>query len=215
MVDVKKLITGFLILATISGSLAFVLSGSLFSSAITPQEAANVQNPSNNPTKNAFVENLPSTASDTNEIVGPIPDAELPPITSSTNLTQAFASNYVRQVFKLNPGGPSVDESGYGTITNEPSANDILPGLLDSEAVKSLVIPDWDAGLNIDPQNVISQSDPVTLTAYNAAVNDILNTYFVQTNAMGILNSQSPTPPQQPASHQIYIKEARTKQKKK
>src|SRR6266568_2611398 len=130
MVDVKKLITGFLILATLSGSLAFVFSTFFTSSAADTQEAANLQNPVNNnvPT-NAFTESVPANNSNNTKLVKTITDADLPPVTSSTNLTQTFANRYTRQLLKLNPAGPNADPSG-GFSAIQPTAKDLTSELL-------------------------------------------------------------------------------------
>src|SRR5258708_7247532 len=118
MVDVKKLTVGFLILATLSASLAFAFSGFFASQATTPQDAANIgQVPNKNPPSSAFSESLPDNSSKNTALSNKITEAALPPVTSSTNLTQVFANQYVRQVVKLNPSGPATDQNGNPSIT--------------------------------------------------------------------------------------------------
>ena len=131
MVDLKKFVAYFLVLASIASSFAFVLSGVLSAPAPNAgsQTASTPEKTAPPVSQNAFVEKIPDSS--------PKVDIEpgLPPIILTDNLTENVAQGLTREFFRANMNGP-VDVEGEPTVSL-PSASQI-----DSAIVKKLASPE-------------------------------------------------------------------------
>jgi hypothetical protein len=195
MIDVKKLITGFLIVAT-----AAVCSGLIFSFVnITPSVAGTTTTPQitiqgGNGTladnTNAF---LP-TESDVDQVAAALaPDlASSNMFVSSTdpgNLTDALATEFVNGVVAANPNGPTTDSPDGNPVISTPNINALAASVASASTTQTIQIPDWDAEAESIPVSVIP-SNSAALTSYGDAMNDVLNNHL-NSQVQGILNDQT------------------------
>ncbi len=137
--DLKKLITGFLILSALSGSLTLIFlnfdkpAPLSFSASTVPQN----QNPLSIG-KNAFVEQLPqnSFAPANSQATANQNAVQAGRQTIDTsNLTQNFAGIFAQQVIAHNPDGPQLDQNGKPAGLNLP--NEDSAAVLIQQAITS------------------------------------------------------------------------------
>jgi len=198
MIDVKKLITGFLILACAAIGSGLILSfvDSSFSTPKTPTAASITIGGSDAAlaTNNAF---LP-TQDQVNQIIAAVaPDlASSSMLVSSTdpnNLTEVLAANFVNGMVAANPNGPTTNSSNGNPVYSTPDISAIAADVANTTTTKNLKIPDWDVEANSIPVTVVS-SNSEKLTSYGTAVNDILSKHLneqVQSIVSGQTDSAS------------------------
>lgn len=183
MIDVKKLITGFLILAV-----AAVCSGLIFSfmnSSPTPAVTANndtgitIGGATGAQSTNAF---LPTEAQ-----VQETATALAPGLASSTmyvsstdrnNMTDLLATNFVNSIVAANPNGPTGTDANGNPTFNTPDPTMVAESVLvNTSTAQALQIPNWDTEVAAIPITVIG-SNSTTLTNYGNAVNSILDKHL-------------------------------------
>jgi hypothetical protein len=193
MIDVKKLITGFLILAV-----AAVCSGLIFSLANFSSNAAT--NAGNGITiggnvgsndANAF---LPTEAQvqETAAALAPglASSTMMVSSTNPTNLTDNLAAEFVNGIVVANPTGPTgTDADGNPTFTT-PDVNAIAMNIANNSTTQALQIPDWDTEVAAIPVTVVAASSATALTNYGDAVNGILNSHL-NAQVQSIASNQS------------------------
>lgn len=144
MVDLKKLIAGFLVLAAAASSVALVFIG--YSSPENQKSGSEnaAADAANSVPQNAFVEPVAETngnpfAVQTIENDKATLEAKLnQPITYSTNLTENFALEFSHEFVSQNPNGPKLDASGNPVGINMPQKTAIEKALADAmKEVKS------------------------------------------------------------------------------
>jgi len=198
MIDVKKLITGFLILAT-----AAVCSGLIFSfvNSSLPSPTTNTAAgitigggtagaQANN--ANAF---LPTTDQLNEVITAVAPDlASSTMFVSSTdpsNLTDVLATNFVNGIVAANPNGPTTNSADGSAVIATPDVNAIAASVANTTTTQALQIPDWDVEAKSIPMTVVATSSATALTAYGNALSDILNTHLsADTQTQSIVGNQ-------------------------
>ena len=166
MVDLKKFVAYFLVLASIASSAAFALSGVLGVRAPNADsQTASVAEKTPPPvSENAFVEKVPDTS--------PKVDIEpgLPPIIVTDNLTENVAQGLTREFFRANLDGPkSVD----GKLTVSLPSN----SQIDSTVVKKLASPEPAALVTLPNFNEIPPSNKFKTSSDNSP--ESLYQYFV------------------------------------
>ena len=184
MIDVKKLITGFLILAITAGVSAVIVSSVGYRSSA----AAPTQN------QTALITGISSsTATDSNAFIpqsdsnslGNLADSvtvNLPVgVATSTdedpnNLTNALADSYLGGVIGTNPNGPTFDANGNPVI-NPPDPTGVAEVVANATATVNLQIPDWDIEASSQPIRVLPSTSPTAVAAYNTALNDIMTSH--------------------------------------
>ena len=196
MIDVKKLITGFLILAV-----AAVCSGLIFSLVnLSPAATTNADDGitiggggSAVDSGNAF---LPTEAQ-----VQEVAAALAPGLASSTmlvsstdpsNLTDNLAAQFVNGVVTANPSGPTTDADGNPTFA-APDVNTLAANVADTTTTQNLQIPDWTVEAEAIPITIVATSSASALSAYVGAANDILDSHLDATNTQvqNIVNNES------------------------
>lgn len=123
--DLKKLITGFLVLSALSGSLTLIFLSSTDRTA-TVSSSSSIGTETQNPLsvgKNAFVEQLPqnSFAPQNGQVANPDSAPADSQTTDTSNLTRNFANIFAQQVIAHNPQGPQLDSNGKPTALNLPT----------------------------------------------------------------------------------------------
>lgn len=195
MIDVKKLMTGFLIIAVAAGASALLISS--IGSGKAADVATNTAQVSGIGNGNAF---LPQTNSAQTEDFFTA-DADNPALASAgdaimndpNNLTNILANNYINGLATTNPAGATMDANGNPTLT-PPDTNSIISQFMGTSTTQSLIIPDWDIEANEIPITVVASS-PAALKAYGTALGGILNENIIQTNMQGVLSNNTNADP--------------------
>jgi hypothetical protein len=194
MIDVKKLITGFLILAVAAVCSGLIFSLVNFSSPATANTASGITIGGGTATANDANAFLPTEAQ-----VQEVAAALAPELASSTmlvsstdpsNLTDALATEFVNGVVVANPTGPTgTDSNGNPTFTT-PDVNAIATDIADSTTTQALQIPNWDTEAAAIPVTVVATSSATALTNYGDAVNGILDNH-INTQVQSITSDQT------------------------
>jgi hypothetical protein len=175
MLDVKKLIAGFLILASGASSSIFIFSY-LNSSSANGSASAQLAANSNLSPGNAFA------AQDDSQ-------ADLPPAitTDPNNVTGQLTTAVLTGIIDANPDGPQTDTDG-SQAANPPDESQIMAELSDSSAVKNLQVPDWDAEATAQKLNLVSESDAAK-NAYGEAFQNIYEKDIAQTDLKNVFSN--------------------------
>lgn len=197
MAGVKKLIAGFLVVASGATIAALILSF-----AGNPSSGATASGESETPQiigvgspddaalgGNAFV---PPPVVSNEEAMAALATSSDP-----TNMTDAFANAFVNGVISANPYGP-INESNGDPVIARPDTQTIAAMAAASPAVQNLTVPDWDFDAASHAIKATTSSSPDDIAAYSNALNAIANKYFVSTNLAQIVNTDTPDPTQLP-----------------
>lgn len=181
MIDVKKLIAVFLILA--AGASSSVL---IFSYLNNQKMAAGVHaglavDSSLSPLgSNAFAPRPEDNADN-----GPSPE-----ITNSpNNLMGTVTGAVLAGVIAANPEGPATDANGNQTMKSPDQAK-ILAALANDATIKNFKIPDWEAEAAAQKLNIVKNSTSATI-AYLQSFNDIFQKDIAQNNIESITNKNA------------------------
>jgi len=194
MIDVKKLVVGFLVLAAATGSSAFIIS------TTSTLSANNASPPPSSPVAapllsgNAFVAQ-PAVPDMSDVGVAGLTD---PTLTSSTetqatdpnNLTEVLAGSFLNNLVSANPAGVQTGPDG-NTMLIAPDNGAIIAQLTKNDAFKKLPIPNWDIEAAEQPIMIETSSSPNALASYSDAVKNIFNQYFVETNLQSMLDQNA------------------------
>lgn len=166
MADPKRLITGFLVLATLVGFAALTFSNfSNFGNEdlTLKNPSAPKEQPFSQIGEKAFVEPIPQNSIEGGGLPDQevIPPEDLPEFAPSSNLTQNLAQNLTLEVLKANPEGPK-------SLGDEFSFNNLDETVLEKTAVLSID----DLGLN---QKVLEKNLKITEDGSDAAVLNYIN----------------------------------------
>ena len=183
MIDVKKLIAGFLILATGAASSVFIFSSINNSAQINNGAssglALNFTTSSPSSIGNAFApQSQPENTS------GDIsPDVANDP----NNMTGALTSAILSGVMSANPQGPNTDSDGNQTMA-PPDQTQILAQLTNDPTLKDFQPPDWDSEANSIALNISDDNSQSSTISYINAASDILNENYLQSNLQDYLS---------------------------
>jgi hypothetical protein len=175
MINIKKLIAGFLVLAIVVSSFIFILSYySTQKNKVTENIALNSN--SNTVYKNAFAnKNSVTSSSTTNDIIN-----------NPNNITGTVLSEALTNIINANPQGPIINANGTISAT-KPDETKMLSDLINSQSIQNISIPDWETEANNQKINLVSSSTDATI-AYLQLFNNIYNENVNQTNIQNILN---------------------------
>lgn len=200
MIDVKKLVTGFLILAVATSASALLIStignhyGSSGNLAVAANNAPSATQGQTSTTLsgNAFLPQA-SDNQDSGDSLGSdtaMASATAAIMSDPSNLTNALANAYMNNLMVANPDGATVDGSGNETLT-PPDATSVINQFISSSTdIQPPTIPDWDAEAAEIPI-IITSSSPEQLADYGNALGGILSADIVQTNLQTVLNNDS------------------------
>src|SRR5258708_3766905 len=184
MIDVKKFVVAFLILAALASSSAIFLSGIINNSpsATASQKAFTATSFGNSPIQtNAFA---PASAqvSPNNGVAALASD----PANVTNHLADSLLTNFVA----ANPSGPRDDGQGNKVITT-PTVQSVLDDANTNSALSNVQIPDWDFDAARITTRVATSSSDYDVSHYSDALNGITNTYLVKTNVQSIVENKS------------------------
>ena len=194
MLDVKKLIVGFLILALGASMSAWILSGATNNSSVVSV----AQNPAAQPlTNNAFTETTSSVPDDVAALLeGQLPSSTEAALNDPNNLTAALGNSMLDGLISANPDGIQTDSDGNGEIS-QPDDQAILAELSGNQAAQNLSVPNWDAEVVADQAKIRTSptSSYQSMADYLNSFSDINNKYFVQSGLQQIADDASTTDP--------------------
>ncbi len=189
--DVKKLIVGFLILATAAGTSAFIISvaGDTTALSTPPSHAAAT---STIPGPNAFVENAAQNSGG-NGIVTYSSTASSS--SDPNNLTDQLANTFFAGVVAANPNGLTQGAGGNSTLV-APDVQTIANQVASLPAATNLQIPNWDIEAEQEPLKITTGSSQADIASYSKALNDIINQRFIQTGISAMVGETNENPDQ-------------------
>lgn len=197
MIDVKKFISGFLVLAV-----AAVISGLLFSRISGPSSGGNGQPAANEPQlvglQNAnTATQIPGLMNATStQDVQAILLAQLNTTSTKdkesdpTNLTNAFADSLLNGLVAANPDGVQVDSSG-NEIVNAPDSLQLAVALQGNSTLKNLTVPDWNAEAQHIQINTISDNSQPSVNTYISSLQSVYQKYIGGTDIGSILGERN------------------------
>jgi hypothetical protein len=189
MIDVKKLISGFLILATAAVFSGLILSftGGSFFAAKTPAGPSIVGIGSNN---NGFADD-----GSTQDSMAAL-QAQLN--TSSTeaqandpnNLTATLANSLVSGFVAANPDGIQTDSSGNDNVTL-PDSQSLAATIANNPALQNFKAPNWDTEWENEKILVASDNSTTTIKGYLQVFNAIYQRYIGSTDIGSVLGDEN------------------------
>ncbi|MDR3581912.1 MAG: hypothetical protein P4L67_01415 [Candidatus Pacebacteria bacterium] len=200
MIDVKKLISGFLILAAAAVGSGLILS---FAGTLTsPSGAKTAAGPkiagigsalgtsSGSAGMNAFVD-TGSLQGNAAEVLSAIQTTSTAAVASDpNNLTNVFADSFLNGLVAANPNGATVDSSGNSNF-NEPDTQAVAQALSSDPSFTNFKAPDWDAEVAKIKITTTGDNSSESIATYTAAFNDIYQKYIISTNIGGVLGQKN------------------------
>lgn len=201
MIDVKKFISGFLILAVAaiaSGLMLSYFGGSNSAVAPSAEAPAGPQIVGIEATSSgAFADqNLLSTATSTDDFQAEL-TAQLN--TTSTealendpsNLTNVFANSMLNGLVSANPDGVQTDSSGNEAV-NAPDYQVLATELSGNPAVQSIKAPDWNAEAAGEKIIITNDNSQTAANTYITALQGIYQKYIGGSDIGSILGEENP-----------------------
>lgn len=194
MIDVKKLITGFLILAAAAVCSVIILSlvSEATSSSVTAAQPSIDQNATTSLAGNAFLPDEP-----TQDIDDAL--ASTTAIASSSddpnNLTNILANSFLNETAVVNPDGAASDTSEGVSGLTPPDTNVVADDLIAATATQELQIPNWDVEAAGIPITILKASSSDQAFQYGTAIKNILDSHIAaNTQIQNLLSNASDTP---------------------
>jgi hypothetical protein len=196
MIDVKKLISGFLILAAAAVGSGFILSfaGNFTPSTITatgPRISETGLPLGTSPTlgANAFVD-TGSLQGNAAEMLSDIDTSSTAAVASDpNNLTNTFADSFLNGLVAANPDGASVDSSGNPNFS-APDAQAVSQALASDPTFQNFKAPDWDAEA-AKIKIITTGNSSENIDNYVMAFNGVYQKYIGNTDIGGILGEEN------------------------
>jgi hypothetical protein len=185
MLDIKKLITGFLIIAVAASSAALILSN-LANRPGSGSAALVADNSETLNDQNAYV---PTQQDVINAITGTNSNV-VQALADPKNLTANYTDAFLNGLVAANPDGFQTDDSGNVQL-QAPDANALVAQIQSNPNLKKISIPDWNAEVNAQKLNI---SNAATVSGYNNAVGDVFNKNFIQSGAQSLVGQQDLDP---------------------
>lgn len=189
MPDIKKLITGFLIITTAASASVFMLSNAQSNAsavALAAQDAI-ASGTATLADQNAFV---PTQNDITSAVTDEDPDvaAEL---NDPDNLTTNFTNAFLNSVADANPNGLGTPDADGNLDIASPDAQTVAAALGDSPAIEDFKLPNWNAQASAEKINV---TNAATVQSYDVALNSVLNKDLVQSGAQSLIGQEDLDP---------------------
>lgn len=193
MLDVKKLIAGFLILTLGASAAAWILSNK---AATLSGVLSGSQNPATAQSlDNAFSNTTSSVPQDITELLaGGLPSSTEAALNDPNNLTAAMGNSLLNGLVSANPDGIQTDDSGNGEIA-QPNNQAILAELSQNQAAQNIQAPNWDTEVAQYEASMKISSKPSSkdIKDYMLSFSNINDKYFTQTGLLQAAESASAT----------------------
>ncbi|MGC9598892.1 MAG: hypothetical protein ABSE18_00725 [Minisyncoccia bacterium] len=188
--NIKKLITSFLILAALAASSALLLSNeNWFSSSRSPAAQVSLGNDESAPpiaSNNAFLPTTPQGAGITQD-----ENDDSAAVDDPNNLTGVVVNSFMNNILASNPSGPQQNANGDDTLTFNPNEDQMTGALAQSATLQHLYIPNWDLDALEQKLNIATTSSPDDIANYSDALNGIFNKNFVSSGVLTIANGDN------------------------
>ncbi len=109
----------------------------------------------------------------------------LPPLTPTSNLTEALAQYVGRTLMAANPDGPQDDGSGQISLAS-PNADDLAAAMAKVPVIKNFKAPDWDSEVSSLTLATAENAGKDGVEKYAGSINEILGKYFLQSDIASI-----------------------------
>jgi hypothetical protein len=188
MPDVKKLITGFLIVAAGASSSVLILSN-----LGNGQAAGSV---AQNQPSAAATTTIPENAFYPTQNAGTAPDenATATDQTDPNNLTDGMADAFVNSVVAANSNGIQTDANGNAQLAT-PDAQTVADALQSETAFQNVTVPDWDAGAaKLENEIKVVPYSTTTVTNYITSLDDAVNNQLVKTGLSAMAQNNNSLP---------------------
>ncbi len=185
--DLKKIVSFFLIFASITVSSALVFFDTSPTGA--PQESGvTADAPGTLPISD--LNNLADISANTNGAQDSkiITDSDLPPAVPTKNLTDTLADNFGREFVSKN-SAPALDDSGNLQQLNDLDTNAILGNAASMPAFKDFTIPDWDK--EVPTAEVTANGGNKDLADYTSAIGGIIDTRIVRASLPTLIQNNT------------------------
>ena len=182
MIDSKKLIAGFLILAAGVSSSVFIFS--YLNAPTTSTELSTNSNSNPSPVgDNAFLA----------QNTGNADESLSPDITNNpNNLTGTLTETMLTWIMAANPNGHVTYNNG-NQVAVSPNQAAMLAELSKNAAFKNFKAPDWDIQAATQKLNLVSESTSATAT-YGEAVNNIFEKYIIKPDIQDVVQNAAGDP---------------------
>jgi PKD domain-containing protein len=193
MLDVKKLITGFLILALGASTAAWILSGTQSAAFVAPPAQTAGTLPSSAPSSSAF---LPSdvTPQDVVALLASQPSSTETALEKPGNLTGMLGNSLINELVAENPNGIQTDTNN-DQVVNQPDDNAILAELQGNPATSNISIPNWNTEAAKVPIRTIKSTSETDVAAYSNAIDNAFGNYFVQNGVQNMVSDTAGADP--------------------
>ena len=186
MPDVKKLITGFLILAAGASSSAWIISNISNNPAAASQTAVATSTPLLG--GNAFVP-LPPTTDDLTDLNVSSTGSDDP-----NNITDNLADAYANDIAIANPNGFQMDSTGDAQVT-QPDPATVTATLGAEPGLAAMTMPDWDSEVAALQNQMETVPDSTSsILAYLTAFNKINTQGLVSSGLASTTNDPNADP---------------------
>ena len=191
MIDVKKFVVVFLILAAFASSSALILLN--FNTA-SPRAASPVASqPFSAATGGAATGATPPSIANAFMPSSAQPADADASSSDPNNITARVADSMATQFFAANPDGPRDDGNGNQVIA-VPTAESVLANVSSSSASGTLEAPDWDFDAAMQTVRIATSSTPADVAQYSQALSSIINDRFIKTDLPSVVSSSIATP---------------------
>jgi hypothetical protein len=195
MIDVKKFVVVFLILAAVAGSSALVLLnwGSSSNVSVPGTVGASVASGGTSSVAlgNAFTSPTGQGNYDASNNFSDGDSSSTASSSDENNLTNQLADSILTNLFAANPNGPQTTSDGQQVVA-EPDPQTVVDGLATS-TLADVQIPDWDYEAETVTLNIATSSSASATNAYYNALNNIWENDFISTNLQNVVTEASPT----------------------
>jgi hypothetical protein len=196
MIDVKKLISGFLILAAAAVGSGFILSfaGNFTPATTTPagpriSETGLALGTSPTLGANAFVD-TGSLQGNAAEMLSDIDTSSTAAVASDpNNLTNTFADSFLNGLVAANPDGASVDSSGNPDFS-APDTQAVSQALASDPTFQNFKAPDWDVEA-AKVKIITTSNSSENIDNYVMAFNGVYQKYIGNTDIGGMLGEEN------------------------
>lgn len=193
MIDVKKLIGGFLILAVAASAAALIITNT--GSAQPKNNTATISAVGTNsqaaqPVALSGSAFLPTAQNPTPAVVIDANSSTDAIANDPNNLTNILTNTYLSRLVSANPNGPATDANGQPSLA-PPDTNSVLAQFDGSSSLASVRIPDWDAEAARVAMNITSAVSSGSAANYTIALQDIFDKNFVGPNLQNVLGTNA------------------------
>ena len=195
MLDVKKLIVGFLVLALGASTAAWILSGTNSAAFVAPAAQTAGELPSPASSSNAF---LPTEATP-QDVAALLASQNLSSSTETAlekpgNLTGVLGNSLINELVVANPNGIQTDTNN-DQVVNQPDDSVVLARLQNNPATPKISIPNWDTEAAKIPVHTTKSTSDTDVATYSNAVDKALGDHFVQNGVQNMVSDTSGADP--------------------